>query len=217
MSGETLHSHSDALVHTSDQLNELAKSLAAAQGEFTTIPKDSDNPFFKSKYADLASVIKTASPILAKNKLAVTQHLGFGGDHNYLTTWLLHESGQWMRSTMRLYLAKQDPQSQGSATTYARRYSYMAVLGLVADEDDDGNTATGHPAQSKPQGASQASADKPASDKQLGLIRKLANEAGYGDDWVAAAITKKANTATKASEFIEWLQVKKAEKAMSDD
>lgn len=210
MSEETTK-QSDSLVQTSPELNELAKSLATAQGEFTAIPKDADNLFFKSKYADLASVIKTASPILAKNKLAITQHLGFDGEHNYLTTWLLHESGQWMRSTMRLYLAKQDPQTQGSATTYARRYSYMAVLGLAADEDDDGNSASGNDTSKDPKApakrpsAPQASANKPASDKQRDLISTLAKKAGYGDDWIANAFMK-VNTSADASALIERLQ-----------
>lgn len=131
----------------SEQINELAAALAAAQGEFSTVKKDSENPFFKSKYADLSAVVKTAAPVLAVHKLAVSQFIsttvdGEGNLVDTLTTWLIHQSGQYINDTMRLRLTKEDAQGQGSAITYARRYSYMAVLGLVADEDDDGNKAS---------------------------------------------------------------------------
>jgi hypothetical protein len=127
----------------SEQINELAAALVKAQGELPTVGKDSTNPFFKSKYADLAAVIKAASPVLAKHGLAVSQHVTTGEDGgSRLATWLLHESGQYICEAMPLLLPKEDPQGQGSAITYARRYSYMAVLGLVADEDDDGNRAS---------------------------------------------------------------------------
>lgn len=125
----------------SEQINELAVALVKAQGEFSAVPKTSVNPFFKSKYADLATVVETATPIVAKNGLAVSQHLAYDGEMDTLTTYLIHSSGQYISSTMRLHLTKVDAQGQGSATTYARRYAYMAVLGLVADEDDDGNKA----------------------------------------------------------------------------
>lgn len=123
------------------QLDQLAAALVAAQGEFAAIPKTADNPFFKSKYADLATVISHTQPILAKHGLAVSQHPVVLDGESALTTYLLHSSGQQLVSTMRLCAAKNDPQGQGAAITYARRFAYMAVLGLVADDDDDGNAA----------------------------------------------------------------------------
>ncbi len=128
----------------SDSISELAVALVAAQGEFTAVPKDSDNPFFNSKYASLPKVVAAASPILSKHGLAVSQFPGINeAGHDTLTTWLLHTSGQFIAEPMLLHLGKNDTaQAQGSATTYARRYAYMAALGLVADEDDDGNTAS---------------------------------------------------------------------------
>ena len=133
----------------SPELNELAAALSRAQGEFPAIPKTADNPFFKSKFADLPTVVEAASPILAKHGLSVSQTLGYSDGVDTLTTYLLHSSGQFMADTMRLHLVKTDPQGHGSATTYARRYSYMSVLGLVADEDDDGNKAN-TPARAAP-------------------------------------------------------------------
>lgn len=131
------------------ELDQLAAALSAAQGEFEAVAKTETNPFFKSKYAGLPDVIKTASPILAKHGLAVSQLITWNGEYDCLTTILMHKSGQCLRETMRLHLTKDDPQGQGSAVTYARRYAYMAALGLVADEDDDGNAASrqSHPAQ----------------------------------------------------------------------
>ena len=123
-------------------LNELAAALVAAQAEFAAIPKTAENPFFKSKYADLATVISHTQPILARHGLAVSQHPTTLDGEPALTTWLLHSSGQSLKDTMRLCAAKSDPQGQGAAITYARRFAYMAVLGLVADVDDDGQAAT---------------------------------------------------------------------------
>lgn len=127
----------------SPEINELAAALVAAQAEFSAVPKTSSNPFFKSKYAALPDVVSHAGPVLARHGLAISQFIDaeyVGGDG--LTTYLLHKSGQFISHTMKLHLPKDDPQGQGSAVTYARRYSYMAALGLVADEDDDGNSAS---------------------------------------------------------------------------
>ena len=123
-------------------LNEISAALVAAQAEFAAIPKTAENPFFKSKYADLATVISHTQPVLAKHGLAVSQHPTTLDGEPALTTWLLHSSGQSLKDTMRLCAAKSDPQGQGAAITYARRFAYMAVLGLVADADDDGQAAT---------------------------------------------------------------------------
>lgn len=127
----------------SPELNELATALVAAQAEFGAVPKGSVNPFFKSKYAALPDVVAHATPILSKHGLAVSQFIDgeyLGGDA--LVTYLLHTSGQYISHVMKLHLPKDDPQGQGSAVTYARRYAYMAALGLVADEDDDGQRAS---------------------------------------------------------------------------
>jgi len=150
-------------VPRSNEINELAAALVAAQAEFSAVPKGSNNPFFKSKYAALPDVVASASPVLAKHGLAVTQGIsfqqGFSDNanvlHDTLTTTLIHKSGQWIQSEMPLHLPKQDPQGQGSAVTYARRYAYMAILGLVADDDDDGNAASRPKVQSQPKPAPQ--------------------------------------------------------------
>lgn len=123
-------------------MDQLAAALVAAQAEFSAVPKTADNPFFKSKYADLATVVSHTQPILAKHGLAVSQFPTQINGEPALITYLLHASGQVLSDTMKLCAAKNDPQGQGAAITYARRFAYMAVLGLVADADDDGNAAT---------------------------------------------------------------------------
>src|ERR1035437_7259929 len=126
----------------SESLDALSAALSAAQGEFEAVAKTSDNPFFKSKFAPLPEVVKAATPILAKHGLAVWQ----GGDTDehgeLLWTIVLHSSGQYIGSAARMLPIKNDPQAQGSAVTYGRRYQHMSALGLVADTDDDGQAAT---------------------------------------------------------------------------
>lgn len=130
----------------SAEVDQIFTALAEFQSKVGAIPKTATNPFFKSKYASLPDVVAVASPILTECGLCVTQLLGHDVEGDTLTTILGHKSGQMLGDTMRLRPVKSDPQAQGSATSYGRRYAYMAVLGLVADEDDDGNAAGKAPA-----------------------------------------------------------------------
>lgn len=119
-------------------MKNLAKALCDFQAEVGSIPKTSTNPFFKSKYADLDTIITHIKPFLTKNHLAFSQL----PDGKGLKTILMHESGETIEATMELVIKEQTPQSQGSSLTYARRYALSAILGLSTDEDDDGNGAT---------------------------------------------------------------------------
>jgi hypothetical protein len=123
----------------SEQLNELAKAMSAVQLELRPASKDANNPFFKSKYADLNSVWNACRDLLGKHGLAVIQGNSVGLDGTVIVeTILTHSSGQWIQSELALPLAKTDPQGVGSAITYGRRYGLAAIIGIVADEDDDG-------------------------------------------------------------------------------
>jgi len=132
----------------SAEIGELVAALAAFQADVKAIPKTETNLFFQSKYAGLPQVVEAVQPLLSKHGLTVSQSpvyipRGSEGLSDGLQTILFHTSGQFLESTMLLHLPnKGNPQDQGSAITYARRYSYMAVLGLVADVDDDGNAAS---------------------------------------------------------------------------
>lgn len=128
----------------SDSIGKLSKALTAVQSNLKPASKDADNPFFKSKYADLNSVWDAARELLGKNGLSVIQGNSVGLDNTVIVeTILAHESGEWVQSELCLPLAKHDPQGVGSAVTYGRRYGLAAIVGIVADIDDDGNHASG--------------------------------------------------------------------------
>lgn len=198
----------------SEQLESLAAALAEAQAEFPAIAKDANNPFFKSKYADLSSVVQTASPILTKHGLSISQFIGISdGGQDVLTTYLLHKSGQFIADTMKLHLGKQDAQGQGSATTYARRYSYMAVLGLVADEDDDGNAASGktQPKSTPPKSTTKApepparnvADDELVTDAQLKNVIGLLDKKGIADSSDKGVLLKRFAKANYGAESVK--------------
>lgn len=155
-----------------EELDQLASALVKAQAEMPVVAKDSTNPFFKSKYADLASIVRTATPIISKHGLSISQFVSHHEGHSTLKTYLLHTSGQHLVEEMPLLLPKEDPQGQGSAITYARRYSYSSVLGLVTDEDDDGQAA------SRPQKAP-APVQATLDDAKMGKLRHQLQEAGF--------------------------------------
>ncbi len=126
---------------TSEQINEIAEAIAAAQGEINNPSKSAENPFFKSKYADLAEVLNVVRPAFSKHGLSVVQ-MPYSSDDGAIgvTTMISHKSGQWMQGSLELPLqvAKNVNQDAGSAITYMRRYALAAAAG-VAQEDLDAN------------------------------------------------------------------------------
>ena len=152
-------------MNRSEQIGELAAALAKAQGQMTGAKKDSDNPFFKSKYADLASVVDAIREPFAENGLAYVQApCPTEGDRVEVETVLMHSSGQWVSSTVEVPVTKQDAQGYGSALTYARRYGLQAIAGVAA-EDDDGNAAA--KATPRPPGADMMPQQKASRGPEL--------------------------------------------------
>lgn len=133
----------------SQEIKELATALVVCQTQLKSALKDSENPYFKSKYSDLGSVWDACRKALHDNGLAVSQTTGLGDHGPYLETKLLHTSGQWVSGHYPLNPVKNDPQGLGSAVTYARRYALAAIVGVVS-EDDDGHGAT-HPVRPQAQ------------------------------------------------------------------
>lgn len=130
---------------TSESISKIAPALLAAQKAITFAVKDAANPFFKSKYADLPTVIDAVKPALNEAGITFMQSASPSDSGTLaLTTRLIHVSGEWIEDTAVTPLVKNDPQSYGSAITYLRRYSLAAMTGLYQD-DDDGNAAS-HPA-----------------------------------------------------------------------
>jgi len=121
-------------------VNGIYSALAAAQIDMGPALKDSTNPAFKSKYADLSSVMAACMPALNKHGICVIQPICDEDGKRYVKTVLAHESGELLECRVELIVAKNDMQGYGSAVTYARRYGLMAMAG-IAPEDDDGNAA----------------------------------------------------------------------------
>ncbi len=128
-------------MQTSENINELATALSKAQGQMGGASKTADNPFFKSKYADLGSVIAAVKEPMAENGLSYVQFpFAYEGTVG-VTTRLMHSSGQFMESSFSIPAPKNDPHTYGSLVTYCRRFSLQSILGIPA-EDDDGNAVT---------------------------------------------------------------------------
>jgi len=121
----------------------LVAALIKAKAEFNPARKSSVNPHFKNRYADLAEVIEATEPALLKHGLVVLQPTRVDEQGRViLQTILLHESGEREVGEYLLVPSKQDPQGYGAAMTYARRYCWKGILG-IAEEDDDGESASG--------------------------------------------------------------------------
>jgi hypothetical protein len=158
----------------SDSIKELAAALAKAQGEMKPAGMDAANPHFRSKYASLASVWEAARGPLSRNGLAVIQALGVDDRGGVvLTTTLTHSSGEWVESLYPVNPVKPDPQGLGSACTYAKRYSLSALVGIVADEDDDGNEASRPVSpQNRPQSVSMREPRSPSVERPSPAVDK---------------------------------------------
>ena len=127
---------------TSDSIKQIAEALVSAQKEIKFAVKDSTNPHFKSKYANINSVIDAVKAPLNNHGIAILQSLSPSDDGKlHLTTRLIHSSGEWIEDTAVCPLQKQDAQGLGSAVSYIRRYSLSAFLSLYSDTDDDGQSA----------------------------------------------------------------------------
>jgi hypothetical protein len=127
----------------SESTNDLVKALVCATAKIKTAKRDAENPFFKSKYADLPAVMDACRSALLENNLVVTQSTTIISGQTTLVTTLHHTSGQWIRGFYPVTAIKNDPQGIGSAITYARRYALASLVGVVSDGDDDGEMAMG--------------------------------------------------------------------------
>jgi hypothetical protein len=123
----------------SEQIDMLVKSLIKAQSEIKPVVKSKVNPIFNSKYADLATIDEAVKSALHANGLCVVQTTEMAGTTPVLETTLMHESGQWVSGQYPLLPVEQDPQALAATVTYARRIALSAILGVVADDDTDGN------------------------------------------------------------------------------
>lgn len=150
----------------SPDITDLSKSLLAVQKNLQPAVKDATNPFCKNRYATLNSIMDCCRMALLENGILLTQYpVPVEGENLGLVTKLVHaETGQYQASLAVIPLAKPDAQAMGSAFTYGRRYALSAMLGIVTEEDDDGNAASWQ--KGKPGNA------KTALSRQSNIIRK---------------------------------------------
>jgi hypothetical protein len=126
----------------SETISELAKALSKAQSEIVGAKKDSSNSFYHSTYADLASCFAAIREPFSRNGLSILQPTDEHDNHTYVDTIILHNSGEWISSRLRVVTQKTDAQAIGSAISYARRYALCSLAG-IPQIDDDGNAAVG--------------------------------------------------------------------------
>jgi len=137
-------------MNQSESIAALAAALSKAQADITGALKDSANPFFKSKYADLASCWDACRKQLSDNGLSVIQTTDYTNAGLVLVTTLAHSSGEWICGYLPILTKDSSSQSQGSGITYARRYALAAVVGLAQIDDDGGTAQTINKPQIKP-------------------------------------------------------------------
>ena len=170
---------------SSEAINELANALCNAQSQMGGAVKDSANPFFKSSYADLTSVIKAIKQPFADNGLSYTQFPVSNENGVGVSTRLMHVSGQWLEMEYTLPTVKKDPQASGSAITYARRYALQSIAGIpTADDDAESAMLRGDD-------------KKIISDDQIISIKKLLDETGADSE-----------------KFCKWLKVRSVDQIL---
>lgn len=171
---------------SSEAINELASALCAAQSQMGGAVKDSANPFFKSSYADLTSVIKAIKQPFSDNGLSYTQFPVSNENGVGVSTRLMHVSGQWLEMEYTLPTVKKDPQASGSAITYARRYALQSIAGIpTADDDAESAMLRGDD-------------KKVVSDDQIIAIKKLLDETGADSE-----------------KFCKWLKVRSVDQILA--
>ncbi len=128
-------------MNKSDSIKSLAGAMCKAQAEMGGAHKGANNPFFKSKYADLGAVVQAVKEPFANNGLSYVQFPINDGDKIGVETILMHDSGEWLMNSFTVKATKQDAQGAASCITYCRRYALQSVAGIPS-EDDDGNGAS---------------------------------------------------------------------------
>lgn len=173
-------------LYWSEMIDKFAPAMVKLQGKLSPVKKDKENSHFKSQYADMNGCVEASKEALAECGFAVIQTPRRDATGPYLSTMVLHESGQWFIGEYPLIPNKNDPQSLASAITYAKRNTYCAMLRLTAEgDDDDGNGASagnnnqnrnGQPSnngqqQRQPQNNGQPNGQQQQPSAQLTMIR----------------------------------------------
>lgn len=129
---------------SSQEITELAEVMIQVQQTLSPALKDAENTFTNSRYATLHSIMNACRDALLEHGIWLTQYpVSVESNQLGLVTKIVHaETGQWQASLLTIPLPKNDPQGYGSAMTYARRYGLSALIGIVTENDDDGEMAS---------------------------------------------------------------------------
>jgi hypothetical protein len=182
----------------SPEIADLAKALVKAQGMLEDAGKDAVNPHFKSRYADLASVRAALRGPLSSNGLAYMQLLTATEAGAHIQTILMHEGGQYVSETLCVPVTAHTAQALGSAFTYGRRYSLMAMIGIAASEDDDdGNSASRKTGN--------------------GVHRPTVRDATIDADQIETLRAKLAVTSAGEAGFLKWARINSLAEVLAKD
>lgn len=183
----------------------IAKALVAVQAGVTPLQKSAENPHFKNSYVPLSEAASEALRLITKHGLGITQWPVTEADRHFLITVLFHESGASISGKLELLMAQRTSQGQGSAITYARRYGIMSILGLVGEDDDDGNKASGR--------------REPATPEQLAEIKQLCADLKFPLDQINARLqtVKSSDQAIVAIYNLNKMIQKKADQIDRDN
>lgn len=188
----------------SESVDKILPAIFKVKSKLESISKDAANPFFNSSYADLNTHLEAVEPLLAANDMILLQPVCMGENHDYVESLILHSSGQWISSQMRL-VNTPDMQKAGSAVTYARRYTLGALLSIKT-EDDDGEAAVGRsssgPAKkwpSKAPVASKPKAETPAAASPAKQESKPIEPKPFDRSQIKAQSSSTESTVTKPS------------------
>lgn len=157
----------------SETIGKISLALSKAQGSLEAARKDKNNPFFKSKYADLESVWAVCQKPLSDNELAVTQNPQTYEGELCMMTMISHSSGEWIKGFTPIYVTKKDPQTLGSAITYSRRYGLCGMVGIV-QSDDDGEKAM-EPIRNEKSGDSFQETEVLTKEEKEALLNSIAD------------------------------------------
>ena len=198
-------------------LDKLAPAVVKLQSLLSPVDKSADNPFFKSKYAPLPEVRAALQPLLASCDLALVTMPTIIDGANGLHFYLFHASGQYLDGQWLLTPAQRTPQGEGADTTFKQRYGIMAITGLVADEDDDGNQASKAPVTTSY--TAKIAKTKPTSrlDSAKSRLREAIKVSGVkGDEyaWVAKATDSDAEKIEGLAAALELGKVDQTGKAV---
>ena len=181
-------------MNKSDSIKNLAVAMCKAQAEMGGAHKGANNPFFKSKYADLSAVVQAVKEPFANNGLSYVQFPIEEGGRIGVETILMHESGEWLSNSFTVALTKQDAQGAGSAITYCRRYGLQAIAGIPSEDDDGNNASKGN-----------QSTGKSEAYKNIMAAIKSNNVEYVQSQWTKEIASEWANLTLKAQESLNGM------------